>query len=154
MRFSAPTGQAAAQAGADLVGYSGGKCLRGPQSAGILIGREDLVRAAWVQSAPHHGFGRSMKVGKEEIVGVVTALELYLERDHEAEAARWEAQLRHIEQILGIARGDTACSVDPVLAFAIERLDRGADEVLHAGEGSRPGRGPVASAGWPRRQCI
>jgi len=46
--------------GATLVGYSGGKCLRGPQSAGLLLGRKDLVRAAWIHSAPHHGFARSM----------------------------------------------------------------------------------------------
>ena len=57
--------------GATLVGYSGGKCLRGPQSAGLLLGRKDLVQAAWVHSAPHHGFSRSMKVGKEEAIGML-----------------------------------------------------------------------------------
>ena len=46
------------QNGATLVGYSGGKCLRGPQAAGLLLGRKDLVQAAWVHSAPHHGFAR------------------------------------------------------------------------------------------------
>jgi seryl-tRNA(Sec) selenium transferase len=56
--------------GATLVGYSGGKCLRGPQAAGRLLGRKDLVRAAWVHSAPHHGFGRSTKVGTEEAIGM------------------------------------------------------------------------------------
>ncbi len=50
--------------GATLVAYSGGKCIRGPQSAGLLLGRKDLVQAAWVHSAPHHGFARSMKVGQ------------------------------------------------------------------------------------------
>ena len=53
------------QAGATLVAYSGGKCLRGPQAAGLLLGRKDLVQAAWLHSAPHHAFGRSLKVGKE-----------------------------------------------------------------------------------------
>ncbi|HMF58751.1 MAG TPA: aminotransferase class V-fold PLP-dependent enzyme, partial [Vicinamibacterales bacterium] len=53
------------QNGATLVAYSGGKCLRGPQTAGLLLGRKDLVRAAWVHSAPHHGVTRSLKVGKE-----------------------------------------------------------------------------------------
>src|SRR5437879_3633983 len=57
------------QRGATLVGYSGGKALRGPQCAGVLRGRKDLIKAAWVVSAPHHGHGRTMKVGKEEIVG-------------------------------------------------------------------------------------
>jgi seryl-tRNA(Sec) selenium transferase len=56
------------QNGATLVAYSGGKCLRGPQTAGLLLGRKDLVRAAWVHSAPHHGPGRAMKVGKEEAI--------------------------------------------------------------------------------------
>jgi L-seryl-tRNA(Ser) seleniumtransferase len=55
------------QRGATLVGYSGGKILRGPQSAGVLLGRKDLVQAAWIHSAPHHGFARSMKVGREEV---------------------------------------------------------------------------------------
>src|SRR5262245_37249540 len=62
------------QAGATMVVYSGGKQLRGPQCAGLLLGRKDLVRAAWVHSAPHHGFSRSMKVGKEEVVGMLAAV--------------------------------------------------------------------------------
>src|SRR5439155_25705569 len=57
--------------GAALVPYRGGKCIRGPQSAGLLLGRKDLVRAAWVHSAPHHGFARAMKVGKEEAIGML-----------------------------------------------------------------------------------
>ncbi|WP_420965404.1 hypothetical protein [Bradyrhizobium sp. B120] len=64
--------------GADLVIYSGGKCIRGPQSTGFLIGREDLCRAAWLNGPPHHAVGRAMKVGKEEIVGALTALEDWL----------------------------------------------------------------------------
>ena len=55
------------QRGATLVGYSGGKFIRGPQSAGLLLGRKDLVQAAWVHSAPHHGYARAMKVGREEM---------------------------------------------------------------------------------------
>ena len=60
--------------GADMVAYSGGKILRGPQTAGILLGRKDLITAAFMNSAPHHAFARAMKVSKEEIVGVYTAV--------------------------------------------------------------------------------
>ena len=79
--------------GATLVTYSGGKCIRGPQSAGLLLGRKDLVRAAWVHSAPHHGFSRSMKVGKEEAMGMLMAVEMWSKRDHKAEWGRWMAWL-------------------------------------------------------------
>src|SRR5678815_4730212 len=75
--------------GATLVGYSGGKCMRGPQSAGLLLGRKDLVRAAWVHSAPHHGFSRAMKVGKEEAIGMLMAVEMWAKRDHKGEWSRW-----------------------------------------------------------------
>ena len=84
-------------AGAALVGYSGGKCLRGPQSAGLLLGTKELVQAAWFQSAPHHNVGRSMKVGKEEIMGMLTAVEMWTRRDHQAEWKRWQAWLATIE---------------------------------------------------------
>jgi len=82
--------------GATLVAYSGGKCIRGPQSAGLLLGQKDLVRAAWVHSAPHHGFARSMKVGKEEAIGMLMAVEMWAKRDHKAEWSRWLAWLNSI----------------------------------------------------------
>jgi D-glucosaminate-6-phosphate ammonia-lyase len=71
--------------GADLVSFSGGKGLRGPQGSGILTGRDDLIEAARRQSSPHGGIGRAMKVSKEEIVGLLTALEIWVARDHEAD---------------------------------------------------------------------
>ena len=82
--------------GADLVAYSGGKALRGPQSAGLLLGRRDLVQAAWLNSAPHHAFGRPMKVGKEDIMGMLAAVEMWVRRDHEAEWKEWESWLDEI----------------------------------------------------------
>ena len=86
------------QNGATLVGYSGGKCLRGPQTAGLLLGRKDLVKAAWVHSAPHHGFARAMKVGKEEAIGMLAAVEQWVRRDHDAEWRQWTAWLEEIAQ--------------------------------------------------------
>ena len=77
------------QRGATLVGYSGGKILRGPQSAGVLLGRKDLVQAAWMHSAPHHGYARAMKVGREEVVGMLVAIEQWVRGDRAAEWAGW-----------------------------------------------------------------
>jgi uncharacterized pyridoxal phosphate-dependent enzyme len=84
------------QRGATLVGYSGGKILRGPQSAGLLLGRKDLVKAAWVHSAPHHGYARAMKIGREEIAAMVVAVESWVKRDHDAEWKMWTARMDHI----------------------------------------------------------
>ena len=63
--------------GADLTIFSGGKGLRGPQSSGLILGRKDLVEACAMNSSPNHGVGRPMKVGKEEIAGLLTAVELW-----------------------------------------------------------------------------
>jgi uncharacterized pyridoxal phosphate-dependent enzyme len=101
------------QNGATLVGYSGGKCLRGPQSAGLLLGRKDLVRAAWIESAPHHGFARSMKVGKEEAVGMLMAVEMWLKRDHQAEWNQWVAWLEHISRRVSAIAGVTTSVEQP-----------------------------------------
>jgi L-seryl-tRNA(Ser) seleniumtransferase len=101
------------QNGATLVAYSGGKCLRGPQSAGLLLGRKDLVKAAWVHSAPHHGFGRALKVGKEEAIGMLTAVEMWVKRDHDAEWKRWNGWLDHIAQRVSAIPGVTTTVSQP-----------------------------------------
>lgn len=75
--------------GADLVIFSGGKGIRGPQSTGILAGRRDLVRAATLNASPNQAIGRAAKTSKEEIVGIVNALELFLAEDEAAEMTRY-----------------------------------------------------------------
>jgi L-seryl-tRNA(Ser) seleniumtransferase len=82
--------------GADLVAFSGGKNLRGPQCSGLLLGRKDLVAAAYANSAPNNHFARIAKVGKEEIVGLLTAVERALARDEAGERRRQEAQLARV----------------------------------------------------------
>ena len=94
--------------GYDLVAFSGGKAIRGPQCAGLLIGRTDLVANALLNNSPHEDtLGRSQKVGKEEIVGMVKALELYLNEDHDALAKQWQDQLegisRQITHVTGVS---------------------------------------------------
>lgn len=101
--------------GADLVAHSGGKILRGPQTAGLLLGREDLVRAAFANSSPHHAFGRMMKVSKEEIVGMVTAVEVFFsKRNLQAEYTEWESWYDHIAKRIELVDGVTTRVIPPV----------------------------------------
>ncbi|HCL28658.1 MAG TPA: hypothetical protein DIC52_09505 [Candidatus Latescibacteria bacterium] len=87
--------------GADLVTFSGGKAMCGPQSGGIILGaRADLIEACAANDAPNMSVGRGMKAGKEEICGVVRAIELYMARDHAADQQLWERQVAHILRIL------------------------------------------------------
>src|SRR5258706_6387932 len=101
------------QRGATLVGYSGGKCIRGPQCAGMLLGRKDLVKAAWVHSAPHHGYSRSMKLGKEEAVGMLMAVEMWMKRDHKAEMAAWMSWMNNIASRVGKIEGVSTSVREP-----------------------------------------
>ena len=94
--------------GYDLVAFSGGKAMRGPQCAGMLIGREDLVRYALLNNSPHEDtLGRSQKVGKEEILGMIKALEVYLAEDHDALTKQWQGRLdlvsREISRVPGVS---------------------------------------------------
>ena len=82
--------------GADLVTFSGGKAVQGPASSGILCGRRELIEAAALNSNPNYSIGRSMKVGKEEIVGLLVALENFISHDHDADRRKWERMCGHI----------------------------------------------------------
>jgi L-seryl-tRNA(Ser) seleniumtransferase len=99
--------------GASAVAYSGGKCIRGPQAAGLLLGEKDWLKSAWANSAPHHAFGRSLKVGKEEIMGMLAAVEMWVQRDHKAEWQRWESWLGVISAGVTKVDGVTAKVTQP-----------------------------------------
>ncbi len=89
------------RAGADLVSFSGGKGVMGPQSTGILCGRKDLIEAAAMNAAPNsQGIGRPAKVSKENIAGLIAALELFVDTDHEAVAASWRSKCEYIVEAL------------------------------------------------------
>jgi L-seryl-tRNA(Ser) seleniumtransferase len=97
-----------ANMGYDLITFSGGKAMRGPQCAGLLIGHEDLVHYALLNNSPYEDtLGRGQKVGKEEIVGMIKALEVYLAEDHDALTKEWQSRLdtisRQITKIPGVS---------------------------------------------------
>ena len=92
--------------GADLVTFSGGKGVRGPQSTGILAGRADLVEAARLNMSPHASVGRACKVAKEEIAGLLAALDRFVSMDHEEEWATWRSWSETI-----VAAGDDIAGV-------------------------------------------
>lgn len=92
--------------GADLVIFSGGKDIGGPNDSGILCGRKDLIQAAALQAFPNYGIGRPLKVSKEQMVGLVFALRRYATKDHDADSERWEAMtaymLERLQDIPGV----------------------------------------------------
>jgi L-seryl-tRNA(Ser) seleniumtransferase len=93
--------------GFDMVAFSGGKGLRGPQSAGLLLGKRKYIEAARLHTPPRgETIGRGMKVNKEEVLGMLAALEMYLKKDHKSEWKMWESQIQLIS--------DSATSINGV----------------------------------------
>ena len=112
-----------ANMGYDLVTFSGGKAMRGPQCAGLLIGRKDLVANALLNNSPHEDtIGRSQKVGKEEIIGMVKALDLYLNEDHEVLWKQWQDQLESISRQVTRVAGVTTSFFVPDIANHVPHM--------------------------------
>jgi len=109
--------------GYDLVAFSGGKGLRGPQCSGLLLGRKDLIQSAFLNGSPNSdSAGRIGKVGKEEIVGLLKAVELFVKRDHQADWKEWENRVSLIEKaVIGI-RGFQTEKFIPEIANQVPHL--------------------------------
>jgi D-glucosaminate-6-phosphate ammonia-lyase len=88
--------------GANVVAYSGGKALCGPQCSGILLGQKDILQSAWQAGSPHHGPGRDNKVGREEMIGALAAIEVWASFDHKAQWQKWLTYLETISKKLSV----------------------------------------------------
>jgi uncharacterized pyridoxal phosphate-dependent enzyme len=155
------------QRGFDLVIFSGGKALRGPQSSGLLLGRKDLIEASLPAMSPHGGIGRGMKVGKEELCGLLAAVERYLKVDHETEGRELEARVASIRTALKGIQGVQTDRHVPVIANEVPHVlvqwDESAcgisaqqvAEKLLAGDPpihvQRPGKGQLLISVWMMR---
>jgi uncharacterized pyridoxal phosphate-dependent enzyme len=113
-----------ANMGYDLIAFSGGKAIRGPQCAGLLIGRKDLVAYALLNNSPHEDtLGRSQKVGKEEIIGMIKSLESYLKEDHEALTKEWWRRLDSISAEITKVRGVSTSFSVPDIANHVPHME-------------------------------
>jgi len=101
------------QRGADVVVYSGGKAICGPQCAGLVLGRKDILMSAWQASSPHHGPGRDNKVGREEMMGMLAAVEAWKKRDHAGEWKTWLSWLDNIAKKISTMEGVTTSIFEP-----------------------------------------
>ena len=109
--------------GFDLVTFSGGKGLRGPQSAGLLLGRQDLIAAARLNGPPNSDtIGRGMKVNKEEYLGMMVAIEQYVKMDHAAEWREWEKRVKVVADSVGPVHGVKTEAFIPEIANAVPHL--------------------------------
>ena len=117
--------------GFDLVTFSGGKGLMGPQASGLLLGRQDLIDAARQCISPAGGVGRGMKVGKEEMMGLLAALELFLKTDHDAEFRNLDKRVSEISATLTKIDGVKLTREVPAIANVVPHLRIEWDETKH-----------------------
>ena len=108
--------------GVDLVAFSGGKGLRGPQNAGLLLGRKDLVEIAATFQSPYSGIGRDLKISKEAMIGMVAAVERYMKVDHAAEWKSWAAQIDYMRSVLDKVPGVETGYVPKEITNHVPRL--------------------------------
>jgi L-seryl-tRNA(Ser) seleniumtransferase len=153
--------------GFDLVIFSGGKALRGPQASGLLLGRKDLIEASLPAMSPFGGIGRGMKVGKEELCGLLAAVERYLKVDHAAEYRELDSRVASIRASLKDVKGIETERHIPVIANEVPHVtvqwDEGArgltsqqvvekllasDPPIHV---QRPGKGKLLISVWMMR---
>ena len=127
--------------GADMVVYSGGKGVRGPQGAGILCGRADLIDAAFANASPHQFIGRGLKVAKEEIIGLIHALQIFVNEDEDAENKRYRKMCqRAVDALIEIPGVKVTLEHDEfnymiphtLIKFSADRRGRSRDEVSNA----------------------
>jgi L-seryl-tRNA(Ser) seleniumtransferase len=153
--------------GFDLVIFSGGKALRGPQASGLLLGRKDLIEASLPAMSPFGGIGRGMKVGKEELCGLLAAVERYLKVDHAAEYREVDSRVTSIRAALKDVKGIETDRHIPVIANEVPHVtvqwDEGtrgltsqqvvekllaSDPPIHV---QRPGKGKLLISVWMMR---
>jgi len=146
--------------GATVVAYSGGKAICGPQCAGLLLGRKDILMSAWQASSPHHGPGRDNKVGREETLGMLAAVEAWVKRDHDAEWKKWLGYLdtiaRSVARVEGVQtavrhpRGLSNKSPSLIISWDPARLHVTGEEIAEEVGRSRPRI--ALGAGGPMRR--
>lgn len=118
--------------GADLAIFSGGKALHGPQSSGLIVGKKNFIEAVRANGAPYQRLGRAFKASKEEIAGLVTAIESYVNKDHDGEWQKWSTTVNYwlaeLAELKGchIFRDDINEAGQPVPRVAIRLLDHSA----------------------------
>lgn len=147
--------------GFDLVGFSGGKGIRGPQCSGMLLGRKDLIEAAMPAGSPYASIGRNMKVGKEEMIGLLVAVERYLKMDHAAEQKELESRVAEMRKALDKIPGLTTGRLFPPIANCVPHCEVSWEESAfpmtagHVIRQLREGEPSIAVSGYgPRKLKI